>query len=192
MTETQTARGDFGIERHALQQYRALCDSTPGLRRVWIFGSRARGDWRERSDIDLAIDAPDWGKQEFRQFADALARLPVVYAVDAVHWQDKLTQPFAERIERDRKVFWEPRRHSADIEEVGSTQLKPFQSRVLGQLGLYLTELKKHQTQSHASHGRHGGAAARGGGLPQEDLEGAQGAESLAASLRRATAQQPF
>jgi len=151
MTESQTVRGDFGIERHALQQYRALCDSTPGLRRVWIFGSRARGDWRDRSDIDLAIDAPDWGKQEFRQFADALARLPVVYAVDAVHWQDKLTQPFAERIERDRKVFWEPRRHSSDIEEVGSTQLKPFQSRVLAQLGLYLAELKKHQTQSLAA-----------------------------------------
>ncbi|MFN7712651.1 MAG: DEAD/DEAH box helicase family protein [Curvibacter sp.] len=151
MTESQTVRGDFGIERHALQQYRALCDSTPGLRRVWIFGSRARDDWRERSDIDLAIDAPDWGKDEFRQFADALARLPVVYAVDAVHWQDKLTQPFAERIERDRKVFWAPRRHSSDIEEIGTTQLKPFQSRVLGQLGLYLTELKKHQTQSQAA-----------------------------------------
>ena len=49
---------EFGLEPHALQQYRALCDNTPGLQQVWIFGSRARDDWRERSDIDLAVDAP--------------------------------------------------------------------------------------------------------------------------------------
>ncbi|MGH8759844.1 MAG: nucleotidyltransferase family protein, partial [Burkholderiales bacterium] len=149
--ETESRIGEFGIEKHALQQYRALCDNTPGLQRVWIFGSRARDDWRERSDIDLAVDAPSWGKDEFRQFADALPRLPVVYSVDAVHWQDKLTQPFAERIERDRKVFWEPRRHSAEVESIGATQLKPFQSTVLGQLARYITELKKHQAQAVAA-----------------------------------------
>lgn len=143
--------GEFGIERHALQQYRALCDATPGLRRVWIFGSRARDDWRERSDIDLAVDAPSWGKNEFRTFADALVQLPVVYSVDAVHWQDKLTEPFVERIERDRKVFWEPRQQSADVESLGATQLKRFQSTVLGQLATYITELKKHQAQSAAA-----------------------------------------
>ena len=149
--KAQARSGEFGIEKHALQQYRALCDSTPGLRQVWIFGSRARDDWRERSDIDLAVDAPAWSKADFRSFADALVRLPLVYSVDAVHWQDKLTQPFAERIERDRKVFWQPRRHSAQVESIGATQLKDFQSRVLTQLGSYITELKKHQAQSHAA-----------------------------------------
>ena len=149
--ETENRLGEFGIEKHALQQYRALCDKTAGLQRLWIFGSRARDDWRERSDIDLAADAPSWGKDEFREFADALARLPLVYSVDAVHWQDKLTKPFAERIERDRKVFWQPRRHSAEVESIGATQLKPFQSTVLGQLARYITELKKHQMQAGAA-----------------------------------------
>lgn len=37
----------------------------PGVVRVWLFGSRARRDNFERSDIDLAIEAPaldpdDW------------------------------------------------------------------------------------------------------------------------------------
>jgi predicted nucleotidyltransferase len=37
----------------------------PAVERVWLFGSRARGDHFERSDIDLAIEAPsmddsDW------------------------------------------------------------------------------------------------------------------------------------
>ena len=30
----------------------------PEVERVWLFGSRARGDNFERSDIDLAIEAP--------------------------------------------------------------------------------------------------------------------------------------
>lgn len=30
----------------------------PAVRRVILFGSRARGDHRERSDIDFAFDAP--------------------------------------------------------------------------------------------------------------------------------------
>lgn len=32
--ETENRLGEFGIEKHALQQYRALCDKTPGLQRV--------------------------------------------------------------------------------------------------------------------------------------------------------------
>jgi uncharacterized protein len=34
----------------------------PAVERVWLFGSRARGEPFERSDIDLAIEAPgmDW------------------------------------------------------------------------------------------------------------------------------------
>jgi len=31
----------------------------PRIERVWLFGSRARGDAFERSDIDLAVEAPE-------------------------------------------------------------------------------------------------------------------------------------
>jgi predicted nucleotidyltransferase len=31
----------------------------PGVRRVLLFGSRARGDHRPRSDVDLAVDADE-------------------------------------------------------------------------------------------------------------------------------------
>ena len=39
--------------------------TAPGVERVISFGSRARGDHRERSNVDLAVDAPgvsrvDW------------------------------------------------------------------------------------------------------------------------------------
>ena len=151
LPDTATTDGAFGLERFALAALRQLCDVTPGLRRVWIFGSRARGDWRPRSDIDLAVDAPDWGRDEFARFDDAIKQLPMVYAVDAVHWQKVSIEAFRERIERDRRVFWEPRRQVADRDELGATQLKPFQATTLNRLDEYLSELKKHQAQAMAA-----------------------------------------
>ena len=138
----------FGIETSALAGLRALCEVTPGLRRVWIFGSRARDDWRPRSDVDLAVDAPDWDRTALGRFDYAIKQLPMVYAVDLVHWQTVNTPAFRERIERDRKIFWEPRAQPVQLQSVGSIQLKPFQATVLEHLDRFLAELKKHHAQS--------------------------------------------
>ena len=58
-----------------LSRFRAALDKTYGerLERAVLFGSRARGDARERSDIDLAIEAPR---------ADAHAWARIVEMVD--------------------------------------------------------------------------------------------------------------
>ena len=36
-----------------------LFEQAPSLEQVLLFGSRARGDFRKESDIDLAVDGPD-------------------------------------------------------------------------------------------------------------------------------------
>ena len=43
-----------GIRAVVLEQIRALAEQY-GLHQVILFGSRARGDYKERSDIDLAV-----------------------------------------------------------------------------------------------------------------------------------------
>lgn len=139
---------EFGLEPFALAELRALCDRQSGLRQVWIFGSRARGDWRSRSDVDLAVDAPDWTAQEFSRFEDAIKQLPMVYRVDAVLWQSIMTEQFRAHIERDHKVFWESRRSATSLDEIGSTQLKDFQVKVLESLNTYIAEINKHAVQS--------------------------------------------
>jgi len=143
----------FGVEPDALADMRSLCERTPGLERVWIFGSRTRKDWRPRSDIDLAVDAPTWTRRDFGAFEDAIRQLPMVYKLDMVLWQSVTTPVFKEQIERDRKIFWEPRRHTVKAQSLGGTQLKAFQSTVLEHLATYLTELKKQQALArNASH----------------------------------------
>lgn len=61
----------------------------PAIERVWLFGSRARGDCFERSDIDLAVEAPtmhrhDWLKIKLN-FEDAA---PTLLLIDLMRWEE--------------------------------------------------------------------------------------------------------
>ncbi len=139
----------FGLTPQALHDLRAVFDSTPGIERVWIFGSRARDDWRPRSDIDLVVDAPGFSSDDFLHLQTAVREVPMVYAVDMVHWQKVQAPEFVRQIERDRQVFWTPRRAAVDLPQVlGSTDLKDFQTRTLNKLGGYLSQLASSRTQS--------------------------------------------
>lgn len=134
-----------GIAPASAGKLRELFTKTPDLLRVWIYGSRARGDHRHESDIDLVVDMPRATPSQYAQLANAIGDLQLIYRVDVVRWQDSLDPDFRTRIERDRKLFWEPRRHAAEVEGLGSVQLKAFQADVLAQLGRYIDELKKQQ-----------------------------------------------
>lgn len=138
-----------GIAPSALAEIVALCERTPGLERLWLFGSRAAGTHRERSDIDLAVDAPAWTEKEALRFQAALKDLPTVYPMDCVWWQESLGEVFREQIVAGRKLLWQPaaQRQSARASQAG-VELKPFQERVLTQLGLYLAELQVHEKKA--------------------------------------------
>ena len=142
--------GDFGIAPSTRAKLMQLFAATPGLARVWIFGSRANGSQRPESDIDLAADGPDLSTQARVELGDALARLGLMYRVDLVFMQDKLGERFRAEIERDRRLFWEPPRRAADVQALGSVQLKEFQSRVLQALAGYISELELQRTQTEA------------------------------------------
>ena len=143
---------NFGIESHSAARIRHLCDTTAGLRALYIFGSRARGDHRDRSDIDFEADAPDWSARDHLDFTDALKHLPIVYTVDCVWRQGSLPNEFRDRVARDRRSFWSPHRSAADVTTTSAgIQLKRFQSDVLAQLAGYIDELKKHEAQSRAA-----------------------------------------
>ena len=140
-----------GIAPSTLVKLTRLFDETPLLDAVRLFGSRARGDHRSESDIDLAIDAPRMSAADFADLQGRLERLGLIYRVDLVRVHDKLDERFAAFIERDGRCFWTPRRHAVSGGGLGGLQLKAFQSRVLDRLGDYLDELKKHAAQAEAA-----------------------------------------
>ncbi len=142
---------DFGIAPGARAKLQRLFELTPGLRQVWIFGSRALGTHRPESDIDLAADAPGMSAEARMKLAEAVARLGLLYKIDLVFWQDALSERFRSLIARDRLPFWVPPRAPADVAAVGSLTLKRFQSDALAALAAYLVELERHEAQSAAA-----------------------------------------
>lgn len=134
----------FGIAPAAAAKLRRLFERTPGIARVWIYGSRANGNHRPESDIDLMVDLPEG---PFSSLWSAIDDLGLVYRTDVEHWQRELSADFRERVAHDRKVFWEPRRHEAGPMP-GTTQLKKFQSEALEQLDAYLAELVRQRAQT--------------------------------------------
>ena len=138
----------FGIAPNAYAKLIRIFDRTPGLDKVWVYGSRGRGTPRPESDIDLAVEWRDKDEYSQTRLWSAVDAAEIIYRTDLVDLSEELNADFRARIERDRQLFWEPRRHPVTSDAVGSTQLKPFQSGVLAKLDAFLAELKKHAVQA--------------------------------------------
>ena len=73
------------------------------LSRVILYGSRARGDNHERSDIDLAVEGGD-----VINFKIALDEdVPTLLMFDVVDLADNLSEKFLAEIERDGVILYE-------------------------------------------------------------------------------------
>ena len=74
-----------------------------GIRRVILFGSRARGDNHERSDIDLAVSGGNVA--EFT--CDIDYETPTLLMFDVVNLDKPVSQALRDRLERDGVVLYE-------------------------------------------------------------------------------------
>lgn len=74
-----------------------------GVKKVILFGSRARGDNRERSDIDLAVSGGDIG-----EFADAANEETwTLLMFDVVNLDSGISAELQAEIDRDGVVLYE-------------------------------------------------------------------------------------
>lgn len=69
--------------------------------RVWIFGSRARGDHRQFSDLDVIYDLPKGAKGPLPEIKDALEESDLTVKVDLV-LATELAESYRQGVERDR------------------------------------------------------------------------------------------
>ena len=74
---------------------------------VYLFGSRARGDNQERSDIDIAIVCPKATAAEWNYILELIENIPTLIKIDCVRFDNlKETNPLQQAIVRDKIILY--------------------------------------------------------------------------------------
>jgi predicted nucleotidyltransferase len=90
-----------GLSTWITQSLQSVVSQFPEVRAAYLFGSRARGDFRPSSDIDLAIDAPAMTAASFTQLWDQIDALPIAFPLDCLWLQAVPESPLRAMIARD-------------------------------------------------------------------------------------------
>ena len=89
-----------GIPSAALSRILEVVRRTPGLDRVVLFGSRAKGTHRPGSDIDLALYGEDLDWRAIGRLSDALDDLLLPWRFSLIRHDPALDPDVAAHIER--------------------------------------------------------------------------------------------
>ena len=88
----------------------ALCDlfrNDPIIAQVVLYGSRAKGNFKPGSDIDLAIDAPLFNLQKLLALQVGIDDLMLPYKVDVTVLHQIDNKELREHIQRIGKLFYQ-------------------------------------------------------------------------------------
>ena len=86
----------FGLKNEIIEKIQQVLTKYPNVVRAVIFGSRARGDYKYNSDIDLAVYCEDRIPTGLRLDLDEAAG---IYKIDVVDMNSPLNERFRQRIE---------------------------------------------------------------------------------------------
>lgn len=74
---------------------------------IWLFGSRARGDNQDRSDIDIAILCPYASDSDWSQVTEIIENADSLIKIDCIRFDEKnLSAEFYNNILNDKKVIY--------------------------------------------------------------------------------------
>ena len=95
----------FGLEENLLEEILKIIRNHKCVKRAILYGSRARGDYKKTSDIDLAIEGcPDWVVSEIRETLEEEA--PTLLTFDVVNLE-KAPESLKENILKEGVVIYE-------------------------------------------------------------------------------------
>lgn len=81
----------------------------PEVRRAILFGSRARGEARERSDIDLALEVDDLTDSDWVDLVAALNDLNTLLEIDVINLAES-PRALSERVQTEGVVLYDRNR----------------------------------------------------------------------------------
>jgi predicted nucleotidyltransferase len=96
----------FGLSNATVNAIRQVFSDHPNVERVVIYGSRAKGDYRPGSDIDLTLHGDGLVMTEQFQIENELDDLLLPYKFDLSIYRQLTDSSLREHIERVGKQFY--------------------------------------------------------------------------------------
>ena len=98
------------LRERDLDVLRGVFGRFPSVREVRVFGSRASGNARRASDLDLAISAPEAKPSEWADLREGLENAPLIYELDLVRMEQLNNPRLKARIDREGiPIYVKPR-----------------------------------------------------------------------------------
>lgn len=97
----------FGLSETVIRELQEVFSRHANIKKVLIFGSRSKGNFRAGSDIDLAIVGNDIDYNLLLTISCEIDNLNFLYSVDLLDYQQKKGTPIGDHIDRVGQVFYE-------------------------------------------------------------------------------------
>lgn len=97
----------FGLSESAFQKIIAVLKQKPEISKVVLFGSRAKGNFRNGSDIDLVLFGKELNLKILFKLETALDDLMLPWKIDLVLFPNITNQEMKDHIQRVGKVIFE-------------------------------------------------------------------------------------
>ena len=96
----------YGLSPHVIEDIGRVLRRHPNISRAIIFGSRAKGNYSEGSDIDLALVGEGISYRQLLDIGIGLDDLGLLYRVDLVDYNKVAGSPLGEHIDRVGRTFY--------------------------------------------------------------------------------------
>jgi predicted nucleotidyltransferase len=97
----------FGLSETTINKIKQVLVGFPEVEQVKIYGSRAKGNYRPGSDIDLTLFGAHLDQRQCADIADQLDELLLPYTIDLSVFHLLDHADLKEHIERVGKVFYQ-------------------------------------------------------------------------------------
>jgi predicted nucleotidyltransferase len=97
----------FGLSDTVIKELQDVFRRYTNIEKVLIFGSRSKGNFREGSDIDLAVIGKGVDYNQLLSILCEIDDLELLYSVDLIDYNKKKGTPIGDHIDRVGKVFYE-------------------------------------------------------------------------------------
>lgn len=97
----------YGLSNDVISDISGVFRTHANVKKALIFGSRAKGNFAEGSDIDIALIGEDISFNQLMDINIQIEDLGLLYKVDVIDYNKNIGTPIGAHIDRVGLVFYE-------------------------------------------------------------------------------------